>query len=86
MSFRRIISPSALVRTISAPWRCSGERSESSSTSVMATTAFRGVRISWLITARKRLFASVAASATSLARRYSSVRLRASSSARSLPV
>ena len=50
--------------------RCSrwvGVRSVSSTSSVMPMTAFIGVRISWLMFARKLLLARLAASAASLA-------------------
>ena len=66
-------SASPLERTISANSRCSGVSSVPSSRPVIPITAFIGVRISWLIVARKALFARVAASASSRAR-SSSVR------------
>ena len=63
---RRSASP--LDRTTSANSRCSGVSSVPSSRPVIPITAFIGVRISWLIVARKALFARVAASASSRAR------------------
>ena len=65
-------SASPLDRTTSANSRCSGVSSVPSSRPVIPITAFIGVRISWLIVARKALFARVAASASSRAR-WSSV-------------
>ena len=47
--------------------RCSGVRSVSSSSCTMPITPFMGVRISWLMLARKRLLARLAASAPSRA-------------------
>ena len=47
--------------------RCSALRSVSSASSVMPMMAFIGVRISWLMFARKSLFARLAASAASRA-------------------
>ena len=59
---------SPLVRITSANPRCSGVRSVSSRSPVIPMTAFIGVRISWLMVARKVLFASVASSAAWRAR------------------
>ena len=47
--------------------RCTGASSVSSTKSVMPMMAFIGVRISWLMLARKALFARLAASAASFA-------------------
>ena len=58
---------SLLLRMISVNSRCSAVRPVSSSRLVMPITAFMGVRISWLMLARKALLASVASSATRLA-------------------
>ncbi len=55
---------SPLVRMVSVNSRCSGVRSVSSSKLVMPMTAFIGVRISWLIVARKALLAWLACSAS----------------------
>ena len=54
-------SPDAF--SVSAYSRCSRERSVSSSSDVMPSTPFIGVRISWLMLARNSLLATVAASA-----------------------
>ena len=53
--------------TISIESRCSRERRVSSTSSVMPRMPFIGVRISWLMLARKSLLARLAASAASLA-------------------
>jgi hypothetical protein len=58
---------SPLLRTVSAYSRCSGVRGVSSIRPLMPMMAFIGVRISWLIVARKVLFDALAASAASLA-------------------
>ena len=69
-------SASPLDRTTSASSRWSGVSSVPSSRPLIPITAFIGVRISWLIVARKALFARVAASASSRAR-WSSATKRA---------
>jgi hypothetical protein len=63
-----------IVSSDSADWcvafkyeRCSSVMSVSRASSVMPMMPFMGVRISWLMLARKALFASVADSARSLA-------------------
>ncbi len=66
--------------TASAKWRCSALSEVSSSNSVMPSTPFIGVRISWLMVARKSLLAWLAASAASFARSSSRVRTATSSS------
>jgi hypothetical protein len=53
---------------ISPKPRCSEVSSVSSRRPVIPITALSGVRISWLMVARKALFALVAASASSRAR------------------
>jgi hypothetical protein len=58
---------SPLDRTTSANSRCSGVSSVPSRRPVIPITAFIGVRISWLIVARKALFDCVADSASSRA-------------------
>ena len=70
------VSPEAL--TAWAYSRCSGVRSVSSSSSVMPSTPFIGVRISWLMVARNSDLARCAASAASFARRSSSSACRRS--------
>ena len=52
--------------------RCPGPRSVSRSSSAIPITAFIGVRISWLMLARKSPFARLAARASSRACRSSS--------------
>ena len=49
-------------RAVWARLSCSGSRAVSRSRSVMPITPLRGVRSSWLITARKRLLAWLASS------------------------
>src|SRR5215472_2944903 len=61
-------SASPLEWTTSANSRCSPVRSVPSNRSVMPITAFIGVRISWLIVARKALLACVAALTSELIR------------------
>ena len=56
-------------RTIARLAACSSSRRVSERSSSIASTPFMGVRISWLMVARKWLFASFAASASSIARR-----------------
>jgi hypothetical protein len=56
-------------RTVSAYSRCSPVRGVPSRSSVMPMTPFMGVRISWLMLARKALLALLADSASSLAAR-----------------
>ena len=58
---------SPLLRTISANWSCSPFRSVSSKRLVKPITPFIGVRISWLMLARKVLLAMLADSAASFA-------------------
>ena len=62
---------SADTRTRPRCSRCSPLSSVSSSSSVMPSTPFIGVRISWLMVARNVLLALLAASAASLAARKS---------------
>ncbi len=69
-------------RTVSAYFFCSSVRGVPSRSSVIPITPFMGVRISWLMFARKALLARFAASASSLAARS---RPRAPSSS-SLPM
>ena len=57
-----VSSASPLPRMVSAYSRCSVERAVSSSSPVMPITAFIGVRISWLMVARKSDFAALALS------------------------
>ena len=52
--------------TVPAYSRCRGARLLSSNSSVMPTMAFKGVRISWLMLARKLLLARLAASTASI--------------------
>ncbi len=59
---------SPLVRMMAANSRCSSLRRESLSNPAMPMMAFSGVRISWLIVARKRLLACVASSRSWLLR------------------
>ncbi len=59
---------SPLARTVSTNSRCSPASSVSSSRPVIPITAFIGVRISWLMVARKADLAAVAASASRRAR------------------
>jgi hypothetical protein len=59
---------SPLRRMTSAKLRCSAVSSVSRSSPVIPITAFRGVRISWLMVARKALLASAATSASLRAR------------------
>ena len=79
-SSRSLMMPSRFLPercTVSAYLRWVLVRPVSSSSSVMPSTPFIGVRISWLILARNELFAWFAASAASRARRSaSSLRLR----------
>ena len=56
-------------RTVSAYSLCSSVRGVPSRSSVMPMTPFMGVRISWLMFARKALLALLADSASSLAAR-----------------
>jgi hypothetical protein len=67
-------------RTVFTMSRWFGRRRLSSSTSIMPMTPFIGVRISWLIIARKDDLARLACSASSRARSSSSVRWRTRSS------
>ena len=69
MSLMIVSSASLLVRMIVASSRCSASRSLRSSRPLMPMTAFIGVRISWLMAARKVLFAAFAASAAARASR-----------------
>ena len=56
------------LRTVSAYSRCSAVSEVSRRSPVMPSTPFMGVRISWLIMARKSLLARAACSAATLAR------------------
>jgi hypothetical protein len=58
-----VSSESPLSRIVQAKSRCSSLSGVSSKRPLMPMTAFIGVRISWLIVARKALLASLAASA-----------------------
>ena len=69
-------SASAEVLTISRYWRCSGGCGASSSSSVMPSTPFIGVRISWLMLATNSLLARLAFSAAVLASRSAAVWVR----------
>ena len=71
---------SAELRTACRSLRWSGSRSRSSASRFIPMMAFMGVRISWLMLARKVLFAWLAASAASLAASRSRVRCATSSS------
>ena len=62
-----VSSASPLSRMVLAKSRCSSFSGVSSSRPLMPMTAFIGVRISWLIVARKALLASLAASAAARA-------------------
>ncbi len=73
-------SASLLEAMVRAKSRWSSFIDVSSSSVVMPITAFSGVRISWLMLARNRLLARVAASASERAR-SSSIALPASSRA-----
>ena len=64
-------SASPLWRTISAYSRCSSARGVFRRSPLIPITALSGVRISWLMVARKALLASLAASASRRARRRS---------------
>ena len=65
-------SDSPELRTVSGTSRAArGSEAVSSSSSVMPSTPFIGVRISWLMLARNSLLARLAPSATSLAIRSS---------------
>ena len=68
MSLMMVSSESADLNTSSAYSRCSVVSSVSRRSSVMPTTPFIGVRISWLMFARNSLLAWLALSAASLAR------------------
>ena len=72
MPFRMSSSDSALLRIVAARRRCFASSDVSRSSSVIPSTPFIGVRISWLMAARNSLFAALAASARFLARRSSS--------------
>ncbi len=67
MSFSSRMRESAEPVAISTCFFWSGRSGEDSSTCSMPMMPFMGVRISWLIIARKSLFARLAASARSLA-------------------
>ena len=71
-SLMRVSNASPERRAVSAYSRCSGVSGVSSSSPVIPMTPFIGVRISWLMAARKSLLARLAASAASLACRCSS--------------
>ena len=62
-----VSSASPDVRIVSAKSRCSSSSGVSSSSPLMPMIALSGVRISWLIAARKLLFASFACSAAARA-------------------
>ena len=74
MSLMTVSNPSAEVFAISRYSRCAGLRSVPSTSSVMPSTPFIGVRISWLMFARNELLASAATSAASFACFSSTVR------------
>ena len=81
MPLRIVSNDTAAVCAVSAQSRCSGDSGVSSSTPSMPRIAFMGVRISWLIAARKFPFARLACSAISFAAWSSrSVRTRSVSS------
>ncbi len=67
ISLMIVSSASPLLRIVSAKSRCSALSGVSSSSPLMPIMAFIGVRISWLIIARKEDLACVADSAASLA-------------------
>ncbi len=73
MSLMMCSSASAEVLTISRYCRCSGGCGASSSSSVMPSTPFIGVRISWLMLATNSLLARLALSAASVASRRAAV-------------
>jgi hypothetical protein len=72
MSLIRTRRLSAEARRVSAYSRCSSERGLSMRRSVIPMTPFIGVRISWLMVARNRLLAWLAAWASTSARRRTS--------------
>ena len=72
-------------RTVVRKSRCCGESWLSSTSSVMPMMAFKGVRISWLMLARKALLARLAASAASLAIRNASAACLRSVMSREMP-
>ena len=77
MSLRMVSSASPEACTVSANSRCSAPRSVSSSSEVMPSTPFIGVRISWLMLARNSDFSCEASRAWSrAAARADSARLR----------
>ena len=76
MSLMMWSSASAEVLTISRYWRCSGGCGASSSSSVIPSTPFIGVRISWLMLATNSLLARLAFSAAVLASRSAAVCVR----------
>ncbi len=78
MSLMMPSSDSEAACTLEIRLRCSGSSCVSSASLDMPTIAFIGVRISWLMLAKKMDLAAVAASAASLALR-SSCALRSSS-------
>ena len=68
MSLMIVSSVSAASPIVVVKSRCSASRSVEARRLLIPMIPFRGVRISWLMVARKELFASFAASACSLAR------------------
>ena len=74
----RSVSP--LCRIVSANWRCSRVSGVPRRRLVIPMTPFIGVRISWLIVARKALLARLASSASRVAASSSAVRAATSSS------
>ncbi len=76
MSLMSVSSASADFRTSSRYSDCSGDSCVSSTSSVMPIMAFIGVRISWLMLARKSLLDRLAASAAARAFRSSASTLR----------
>ncbi len=71
------------ISIVCAKRRCESSSLLASNSSVMPSTPFIGVRISWLIVARKRVLASDAASARSFSMRSSAVRASTSRSSSS---
>ena len=67
MSLMMVSSASPELRMVSTDSRCSADSGVSSSRLVMPITPFIGVRISWLMDARKALFVWAADNAASRA-------------------
>ena len=85
MSLRICKSPRAEASAISARSRCFSGSGSSSISPSSPSTPLIGVRISWLIAARKRDFASVAASASRRRRSSSCSRATSAVTSQSIP-